>query len=254
MPFLAHEEELFNPSLAQELEQRGLLAAATLEWARLEHDARGADLVQTREALARLSYRQGQATQAAAFLTELQQHNPAYQPPEALLLAQVAAGVSTTQALQALQARFPTSQGSVTARWQAVWRQAAADGVIRQSWGIPTAATLAARLKFLRAEALTQYTLAVGLAVVPGMGHLLLQQWAKAAALLLGWGLFGLAFLSACRHRHYAYAFVWAVPFMALWLNSPLSAAQAAEAQAQQTRWQAMRGWQDLRPTYTSAK
>jgi hypothetical protein len=70
---------------------------------------------------------------------------------------------------------------------------------------------------------------------------------------LLGWAVFGLAFLSACRHRHYAYAFVWAFPFMALWLNSPLSAAQAAEAAAYAARVQTMAGWQDLRPSYIPA-
>jgi hypothetical protein len=256
LPQLAHEEALFNPWLAKELERRGMLAAATLEWTRLEREARGADLQQALEALARLSYQQGQPTLAADFIAQLQDLSPTYQPSDALLVAQLGAvqGASRTAVLQALQTRYPTSRESVTARWQAVWQEAAATGRVTNAWGLDMAALLESRLKFLRAEALTHYTLAVGLAVLPGAGHLLLQEWARAVVVLLGWAVFGLAFLSACRHRHYAYALVWAVPFVALWLNSPLLAAQAAEVQAQQARWQAMASWQDLRPAYASVK
>ncbi|MCA3244772.1 MAG: hypothetical protein INF43_05685 [Alphaproteobacteria bacterium] len=256
MPALAHEEELFNPWLAKELERRGMLAAATLEWTRLEREARGADRQQTLEALARLSYQQGQPALAAEFIIQLQDLNPTYQPGEGLLMAQLGAvqGASRTAVLQALQTRYPTSRESVTARWRAVWQEAAATGRVSQAWGLEMASLLEARLKFLRAEALTHYTLAVGLAVLPGAGHLVLQDWGRAVVLLVGWALFGLAFLSACRHRHYAYALVWAVPFVALWLNSPLSAAQSAELKAQHQRWQAMASWQDLRPAYSSVK
>ena len=256
MPVLGYEEELPNTALPKALEAKGLLAAATLEWARIAEEARGPERAEAFYNLAALSFRQQQPVAGAAYLAEWQALNPNSPSPEAVLLAQLEAveGASRTAVLHQLQTDYPTSQGSVAARWQAVWQQAAATGRVRQDWGLDTAATLEARLKFLRTKALTQYTLAVGLAVLPGAGHLLLQQWAMAAVLLLGWGLFGLAFLSACRHRHYAYALVWAVPFVALWLNSPLLAAQAAEAQAQQARWQAMAGWQDLRPSVPSAK
>jgi hypothetical protein len=252
MPSLAQEEELPNTALPMALEAKGLLAAAMLEWARLEQDARGAERMQALEALTRLSLQQNTPQAAQAYLTTLQSLNSTYQPAESILVAQAQANISKTHALQQLQVRFPTSQASVAARWAEVWHQAHT-GTIQQGWGLPATAQLQERLKFLRTKELGDYMLIVGLAVIPGAGHLFLQQWAIAAVLLLGWAVFGLAFLSACRHRHYAYAFVWAFPFMALWLNSPLSAAQAAEAAAHVARVQALQSWQDLRPIYIPA-
>lgn len=77
-----------------------------------------------------------------------------------------------------------------------------------------------------RMDAMAQQNavLAAILSVLPGLGHLWLQAWAAGGLTLLAWALFGWAFLSACRHRHYAYACVWVWPFVGLWLQAPVGA------------------------------
>ncbi len=252
LPMLGGEEELPNTALPKALEAKGLLAPATLEWARIELDARGAERTQALEALTRLSLLQDAPLAAENYLQVLQAQNPTYDVPENILLAQLVAEVSTTQALTDLQTRFPTTKGSVTARWADVWRQAHT-GQIRQAWGLPEATQLQQRLDEQAAVATTQYNLAVGLSMVPGLGQASLGKYGAAALELLGWLVFGWAFYSACRYRHYAYAFVFVFPWVGLWLHAPVNAAIAAEAAARLARAEAMQTWQDLRPTYIPA-
>jgi hypothetical protein len=256
MPMLAQEEELPNTALPMALEDKGLYEAALLEWARIEQDARGPERTQALSRLMILSELTGQPIAAQAYEQQWRALNPtAPTPPELAyvryLMGQPDAEVEAS--LNTLATTAPNDYYSVLMRWEALWHEAANTGRILKTYNLPAGVQLQERLKFLRTKDLANFMLVVGLAVIPGAGHLFLQQWAMASVLLLGWAVFGLAFLSACRHRHYAYAFVWAFPFMALWLNSPLAAAQAAEAAAHTARVQALKDWQDLRPTYIPA-
>lgn len=256
MPTLAQEEELPNTALPLRLEELGLYDAALLEWARIEQRAREPERMQALERLIILSELTGQPSAAQAYESQWRELNPTAPASTELayvryLMGQPRAALETT--LRTLATTAPDDYYSVLMRWEALWHEAVNTGRITNIYNLPAAAQLQERLKFLHTKEVADYMIAVGLAVIPGAGHLYLQQWAMAAVLLLGWAVFGLAFLSACRHRHYAYAFVWAFPFMALWLNSPLLAAQAAEAAAYAARVQAMAGWQDLRPTFIPA-
>ncbi len=256
MPMLAAEEELPNTTLPLRLEELGLYDAALLEWARIEASTRGPERTQALQRLMILSELIGQPTAAQAYETQWRELNPTAPLPSELYYVRYLMGQPSTDveaSLRTLASTAPDDYYSVLMRWDAVWNEAILTGKINRTYNLPAAAQLQERLKFLHAKEVADYMLAVGLAVIPGLGHLFLQQWALAAVLLLGWAVFGLAFLSACRHRHYAYAFVWALPFVGLWLNSPLAAAQAAEAAARQARVNAMTTWQDLRPTFIPA-
>lgn len=256
MPMLAAEEELPNTTLPLRLEELGLYDAALLEWARMEASTRGPERTQALQRLMILSELIGQPTAAQAYETQWRELNPtAPTPPELAyvryLMGQPDAEVEAS--LNTLATTAPNDYYSVLMRWEALWHEAANTGRVLKTYNLPAGVQLQERLKFLRTKEVADYMLVVGLAVIPGAGHLYLQQWAIAVVLLLGWAVFGLAFLSACRHRHYAYAFVWALPFVGLWLNSPIAAAQAAEAAARQARVNAMTTWQDLRPTFIPA-
>ena len=67
MPTLAAEEKLKSPTLALDLERKGLHAAATLEWARFAEEAKGPDRAQALEHLVVLSFWQQNPVAAEAY-------------------------------------------------------------------------------------------------------------------------------------------------------------------------------------------
>lgn len=243
MPTLVAEAELFNPSLPLSLEKIGLNDAALLEWARLLPDAYGEERKLVLGKLALLSLREGHEAAATQWLSDLTAEFPDETESLEMLLIRLerAQGNARVPLLARLVAEFPDAESSLAARRADVMRQALDEGWIRQDWGLPEAGQINAKLQALQSTAKRDTMLAIGLAVVPGLGYAWLGAWGEAAMLLLGWCVLGWAFASACRHRHYAYAMVFALPWMALWMNAPIAAGMMAEAQAKEARIEALK-------------
>lgn len=242
LPTLMAEAELFNPSLPLSLEKIGMSDAALLEWARLLPEAYGAERKLVLSKLVLLSLRGGHDKAAALWLADLQAEFPDETESLEMLLIRLerAHGEARLPLLAQLSQTFPTEEASLAARRADVLRQAQEDGQIAQTWGVPEAVKMQAKLAELRGAAQQKVWLAIGLGVVPGLGYAWLGAWGEAAMLLLGWCVLGWAFASACRHRHYAYAMVFALPWVGLWMNAPVAAALLAEAQAKELRVQAL--------------
>jgi hypothetical protein len=242
MPTLVAETELFNPSLPLSLEKIGLNDAALLEWARLLPEAYGDERRLVLGKLALLSLREGHDAAAAQWLRDLQADFPNEMESLEMLLIRLerTKGDARVPLLARMASAFPEAEPSLTARRADVMRQALDEGVVRQDWGVPEATQVKAKLQALEHTAQRDTLLAIGLGIIPGVGYAYLGMWGEAAMLLLGWCVLGWAFAAACRHRHYAYALVFALPWVALWMNAPVAAGLAAEAQAKSIRIEAL--------------
>ena len=252
MPTLAAEEKLKSPTLALDLERKGLHAAATLEWARFAEEAKGPDRAQALEHLAKLSFWQRNPVAGEAYVVQLLNEFPERGITEKIWEAELQATPvwARENLLQRLTEAQPQTRISVAARWDDVWRQAWLEGAVTQSWQLPEAKLLQARLESLAHRAQLRFMVAVGASVVPGLGLVLLGAFGWAALVVGVWVVFGWAFFSACRHRHYAYSLVFAFSWVAVWLLSPGLAGHVAERQAITYRHEVMKTWQDLRPAY----
>lgn len=242
MPSLVAESELFNPSLPLQLEKLGLNEAALLEWARLLNDAHGADRKMVLEKLVLLSLREGHTYAADSWLAELQEAYPDEQESlEMLLIRYEKADASQKNTVLArLTEAYPAQEASLDVRRADVLRQAVQNGAIANTWGVMDVSAIEAVLTEQKAAGGVRVMVAIGLGVVPGLGYAYLGAFGEAAMLLLGWCVLGWAFAAACRHRHYAYALVFALPWVALWMNAPMAAGAMAEAQAQTLRVDAL--------------
>jgi hypothetical protein len=243
MPTLVAETELFNPSLPLSLEKIGLNDAALLEWARLLPDAYGEERKLVLGKLALLSLREDYEVAANQWLSDLKAEFPDETESLEMLLIRLerAEGDARVPLLARLAAEFPDAESSLAERRADVMRQALDDGRIRQDWGVPEAVQIQAKLQTLHSTAQRDTLLAIGLGVVPGLGYAWLGAWGETAMLLMGWCVFGWAFAAACRHRHYAYALVFALPWVGLWMNAPSAAGAMAEAQAKEARTAALK-------------
>ncbi len=256
MPPPAAEETLANTAFPLRLEKEGLLDLALLEWARLETTTHGPERALALQRMVAVLARTGREADARRWLAVLAADYPGLPvtPDVQADLARATQGPARFVALATLARDFPHHEASVKARWDDVWRQAWAHGTIRDAYGLPAAALLQTRLDALNTTAATHWNVAVAASVIPGLGHALTGDGAGAIVFLLGWAVFGLAFMAACRHRHYAYAFVWVFPFVGLWMSAPLSAAAKAETTATLARHAAMKHWTDVAPTYIPSR
>ena len=113
----------------------------------------------------------------------------------------------------------------------------------------PQAETLKKRVAAIRTTGQAKLALAGAMGVLaPGLGHMYAGNIPQGVAVLIIWCLFTLAFLSACRHRHYAYAFLFVIPAAALWLTGPVVAMQLAKEQTDKVLHASLAKWADLRP------
>ena len=240
--------------LPKELERLGDLSAAALEWQRIAYENTGAqrDLALTNAT--RLQIALGHPDVAAAILSELLTENPATPyAPEALY--HIASGpVSPAQvgALKQLHDTFAGNPWANAALLNDVWQQAE-KGKITETYNLKPAEELKARIKTLHLQQQEKIAKAGALGVVlPGAGHAYAGNIPQGLTVLMVWCLFTLAFLSACRHRHYAYSFLFVIPAAALWLSSPVVAMQLVRDETQKKLEKSLTQWSDLRPQLPS--
>lgn len=244
-------EELLDTSFPASLEERGDLASALLEWQRIAHKAFGEERELALTNATRLSIALERPQVASALLKELLTQNPAsHYAPE--VLYHLATGPDTMAAAQAfgqLQTIFPHNPWTEAAQMNEVWQQAERSGKIVNTYGLPKAEDLKKRIMTLRAAEQARIGLAGAMGVLmPGLGHMYAGNMPQGIAVLIIWCLFTLAFLSACRHRHYAYSFLFIIPAAALWMTGPVVAMELAKDQARKKVEISLQKWNDLRP------
>lgn len=249
-PQMLAVEKMADTSFPKMLEKMGDAPSALLAWQQVANELHGAEreaaLYDVLRLQAKLGYREG----VEGTLGVLKDEYPrSARAAEALYYAsQVEEAPQKGKTLAVLAGMYLSSPWAQTALMEDVWRQARQGGRVENGYNLPQAKKLEERLEALRQEIKTRRTAAMLFGLVPGGGHAYLGNYMAGAVTLLAWALFALAFLSACRHRHYAYAFVFVWPFAALWVCSP-GAAAAVAGQSGQKRVAAMlEGWKDLLP------
>ncbi|TKW61849.1 MAG: hypothetical protein DI628_04310 [Blastochloris viridis] len=248
-------EELLDTSFPGSLEERGDLPSALLEWQRIAHKSFGAEREMALTNATRLSIALERPQVANALLTELLTQNPASPyAPEALY--HLATGTDTMAAAQAfgqLQKIFPNNPWTEAAQMNEVWQQAHRAGKVVNTYNLPKAEDLRKRLRTMYAAEQARIGLAGAMGVImPGLGHMYAGNMPQGIAVLIIWCLFTLAFLSACRHRHYAYSFLFVIPSAALWLTGPVVAMELAKDQRDKKIEASLAKWDDLRPVIPS--
>ncbi|NBX86314.1 MAG: hypothetical protein EBQ80_03605 [Proteobacteria bacterium] len=233
-PALAAVEKMADTTFPTMLEKAGDYPSALLEWQRVAHQSYAEDRLKALLKVAEMQEKTNQLTQAATTLKAIiEEFKPTTQLPQIYTaLARTSTGDAYTQLLQTLHQTYAAEPWAQAILMHHVWQQAG-QGAVIETYNIPAAQALQLKLMAFNLQQATRQKLVGLIGLFPGAGHLYLAQGNPAllgtgAAMMFVWGLFGLAFLSACRHRHYAYAFVFVFPFVALWLNSPFLAMQQA--------------------------
>ena len=240
---LITEETLPDTGYPQWLAQQGNLPAALQAWQSVAYNTNGAERGWALLQVAHLQTQLKQPTLAAQTLANLRndaQLSSFTTPREGeLIYRQLWVTPLAAQAsLQASLQTLPAGPWRDAALLLQAWQRVEAGG--RVPAGAAATNTMPDWLHSVpstlqRMDTLAEQNamLAATLSALPGLGHLWLQAWAAGGLMLLAWALFGWAFLSACRHRHYAYACVWVWPFVGLWLQAPVGAYALAMQQAQ---------------------
>ena len=248
-------EHLPDTGFPKDLERMGDLPAAALEWQRLAHKAFGAERELALTNAARLYIALDQPAVASNLITELIKQNPStpYAPEALYHISTGPSGVAQGGALKQLQQKFPGNPWSTAALMHDVWQQAE-KGPIKQTYNLPQAEELKKRLKKIRGEQQEKVARAGALGVfIPGAGHAYAGNVPQGITVMLVWCLFTLAFLSSCRHRHYAYSFLFVIPAASLWLTSPVVAMQLVRDETQAKINRSLQSWTDLQPALPSA-
>ena len=249
-------EELPDTTFATDLEDMGDLRAAALEWQRIARKSFGEDRAAAISHAARLHIALGNNAVAQAMLTRLQTEYAAY-PAIPQFLHQLATGSdlpTAALALAQLQSSYPQSPYTQAALLHNVAFQAQARHKVTNTFGLPQAEDLKSQLQLIRTTQQQKVALAGALGVLaPGLGHMYAGHTAQGVAVLIIWCLFSLAFLSACRHRHYAYAFIFVIPAAALWLTGPMVAMQLQKENTTRQLATAITAWQRNLPALPPA-
>lgn len=245
-------EQLPDTGFPKELERMGDLPSAALEWQRLAYNAHGAERELALTNATRLFIAMNQPVVASSLINELLTENPStsYAPEALYHISTGPKGEAQSGALKQLQSKFNGNPWATAALMHDVWLQAEATGSrIKQTYGLPQAEELKVRIKKLRAMQQEKVARAGALGViVPGAGHAYAGNIPQGLTVFLVWCLFTLAFLSACRHRHYAYSFLLIIPSVSLWLTSPVVAMQLVRDETQKKIATSLATWTDLRP------
>lgn len=244
-------EELPDTGFPKALEQLGDLPSAALEWQRLAHKAHGAEREQALTNAARLNIAMGRPAVASAIINELITENPAtpYAPEALYHISTGPKSEAQAGALKQLTDKFAANPWTTASQLHDVWQQAESTGKITQTYGIKQAEELKKRIKTLRNAQQEKIAKSGAFGVIiPGAGHAYAGNIPQGLTVFLVWCLFTLAFLSACRHRHYAYSFLFVIPSVALWLTSPVVAMEIVRDNTHKTLVTSLKGWNDLRP------
>jgi hypothetical protein len=251
-------EELPDTGFPKELERLGDLSGAAVEWQRLAYKSGGREREQALTNATRLYIAMNNPVTASVIINELLSENPASPyAPEALY--HISTGTRTainvtaqTTALKQLQTAFPENAWTKAALMNDVWAQAE-KGRIKQTYKLPEAEEMKKRIKKVRGLQQEKVARAGALGViVPGAGHAYAGNVPQGLTVLLVWFLFTLAFLSSCRHRHYAYSFLFVIPSAALWLTSPVVAMQLVRDETEKKVVADLAKWNDLKPQIPS--
>jgi hypothetical protein len=230
----------------------GDLPSAALEWQRLAYKSNGAERELALTNAARLFIAMDKPVVASSFINELLTENPAstYAPEALYHISTGPDGAARSNALKQLQEKFPANDWTKAALMHDVWKQAEAKGSrISRTYNLPQAEELKLRIKKFRTLQQEKVARAGAFGVViPGAGHAYAGNIPQGLTVLLVWCLFTLAFLSACRHRHYAYSFLFIIPAVSLWLTSPVVAMQLVRDETQRKIATNLASWTDLRP------
>jgi hypothetical protein len=239
---LVVEETMPDTGYPAWLEQQGNLPAALMAWQKLAYDTSGAERGWALLQVAHLQTQLQQFPLAAQTLSNLRndaQLNAFTTPRTAELVYRQlwVTPLAEQGPLQATVQTLPAGPWRDATLLLQAWQRVQAGGRVPATpqatsplpeWLVTVPQTLQRMTTLAEQNAM----LAAMLSVLPGLGHLWLQAWVAGALSLLAWALFGWAFMSACRHRHYAYACVWVWPFVGLWLQAPVGAHALAMQQA----------------------
>jgi hypothetical protein len=238
-PTATVEENLPDNALAVQLEKNGFDVLAGVEWQRVALASHGAE---ERRAWLRAgqAFMRAQKYQAAELSFQKAQDLGGGAPSAMPELLYNVAGASTGAPRMAALGKLATMPHNPWAK-AALWRDVLAQaehGPITHTYGWPELDAMRAYQTRFAAGNQKQAWIAAGFGAIPGAGHMVEGDYSQGAMILLFTALFGLAFLSACRHRHYAYSFLLVLPCVSLWLNSPIMA-HALSLQKAEARWQA---------------
>lgn len=250
-------EELADTGFPKELERLGDLPSAALEWQRIAHKAHGREREEALTNATRLYIALGQPVVASALITTLLTENPAtpYAPEALYHISTGPRSGAQLKAREQLRKTFPENDWTRAALLHDVWQQVESKGKITQTYKLPQAEELKKRIKSLRIAQQQKIARAGAIGVfLPGAGHAFAGKPVQGLTVFMVWVLFLLAYLSACRHRHYAYSFLFIIPVVSLWLTSPAVAMQIVRDDTHQKLIASLPSWSDLRPTLPNGK
>ncbi|PZP40551.1 MAG: hypothetical protein DI585_00335 [Pseudomonas fluorescens] len=249
-------EVLPDTGFPKELERLGDLPSAAVEWQRLAYQSHGKERELALTNAARLNIAMGNPNVASRLISELINDNPATQyAPEALFhIATGSYGDAQANAFRQLQEKFPGNPWTTAAQMSDVWKQAEAKGRIKQTYGLEAAEKLKQRINMLRVEQQKKIAVSGAMGVIlPGAGHAYAGNIPQGVTVFIFWCLFTLAFLSACRHRHFAYSFLFVIPSVSLWLTSPIVAMEIVRDETKSEIAANLQKWTDLQPQLPNA-
>ncbi|MBI1308285.1 MAG: hypothetical protein GC129_00305 [Proteobacteria bacterium] len=245
-------ERMPDFSFPKALEENGDLTSALFAWQRLAHEFPGPDRARALLAIARLQQTLGNSAAAALTWQTFAHEYPTHPRAEELAFrqAQLTTGAAQQAVLQKLAQKPTRTAWDDAALYTRVWDEAQTRGLITNTYGLEKAQLLQTKLAMLAQQSRARTATAAAVSLLPGAGLLFLNHNSATGGLMLFmWAVLGLAFLSACRHRHYAYALLFAMPFAAIWLNAPVAAVELARQQAVTARHTALASMVEFQPT-----
>ncbi len=230
---------LADPTFPNQLEDRGELYSAALEWQRLAHSSSGLERAQALFRLARLYQRLGEHQLAMESFQQFgMEFGSSPLVPEALYwMSRSAAKTDPAAAFELVQRAsqlFPQDSWTQALQYRLAWDAAIA--------GHRIPATENASVTTLRnfvqqqGDGKLRATISGFASLIPGLGHLLLQDWRTALTAFLINGLFIWALAYAWQQRHWPYAAVFGLVVAILWSGTMFSAYSLALREAREAR------------------
>jgi len=248
---VAENTGVADPTFPDQLEDRGELYNAALEWQRLAHSSIGAERALALFRLGRV-YQRLEEHQLALRTFEQFGLEFAQSPliPEALYWMSRSAAATDEAAAYELAQRavqlFPQDEWTQALTYRLAWDAALAGQMLPAGAG----EQLAELRDFMHQQGNGKLRawFAGGLSVVPGLGHLSLGDWRTALTALLINGLFLWALVYALHQRHWPYAAVFGLVVAILWSGTIFSAHSLALREAREARLLALAQASELHP------
>lgn len=254
-----------DPLFPNQLAERGNLQGAILEWERIAYRSDDKTIVahamlQIAKLYRQLDQPENELAAYRSFMKKFPQHQ---KTDEVLYRMSVAAHKAWPQLensfVKQLQRDFAESLWTEAAVYRDLWYRARAGEALDNldSANFADATELLNRLRNNEENDgfySNRVTLALALSVLPGGGHLFLQDWEGALTYFIIFMFLLVAFVYSFTQKHWPYALIWAGAIGVLYATTMHEANDIATQQVKAHRVEMMNGWVGLypRPPYNN--